>query len=83
MKSWVKILIGLFVGVLFGLILRENAKIFQIFGDIFIRLLTMLVILIIFSSIVVGICHIESPKKLGRIGFRTIGFYVISTVIAI
>ncbi|NGX28111.1 MAG: Proton/sodium-glutamate symport protein [Candidatus Anoxychlamydiales bacterium] len=83
MKSWVKILIGLFIGIAVGLIMRENAKIFQVFGDIFIRLLTMLVILIIFSSIVVGICHIHNPKKLGRIGFRTIAFYIITTIIAI
>jgi len=83
MKSWAKILIGLFLGILVGLIMRENAKIFYIFGEIFIRLLTMLVILIIFSSIVVGICHIQSPKRLGRIGFRTIGFYVITTIIAV
>lgn len=83
MKSWVKILIGLLLGILVGLIMRENARIFYVFGEIFIRLLTMLVILIIFSSIVVGICHIQSPKRLGRIGFRTIGFYVITTLIAI
>ena len=82
MKSWVRILIGLILGILVGLIMRENAKIFHIFGEIFIRLLTMLVVLIIFSSLVVGICHINNPKKLGRIGFRTIGFYVITTLIS-
>ena len=83
MKSWVKILLGLFFGVIVGLVLKEKAQFFYVFGEIFIRLLTMLVILIIFSSLVVGICHIQSPKKLGRIGFRTISFYVITTLIAI
>ena len=43
----------------------------------------LLVILIVFSSIVVGICHIQSPKRLGRIGFRTVMFYFITTIIAI
>lgn len=83
MKSWVKILIGLIAGIFFGLILGPKAEVFIIFGKAFINLMTMLVILIIFSSLVVGICHINDPKRLGRIGLRTIGFYVITTVIAI
>ncbi len=83
MKSWVRILLGLIFGVIAGLVLGPHAHIFDIVGKIFINLLTMLVILIIFSSLVVGICHINDPKKLGRIGFRTLAFYVISTVIAI
>jgi Na+/H+-dicarboxylate symporter len=83
MKSWIKILIGLALGILVGLIFGVKAQIFQIFGQIFINLMTMLVILIIFSSLVVGICHMDSPKKLGRVGFRTISFYLITTLIAI
>lgn len=83
MKSWVRILIGLILGIAAGLFLGPKAQIFNVIGEIFINLLTMLVVLIIFSSLVVGICHINNPKKLGRIGIRTIGFYVVSTVIAI
>ncbi len=83
MKSWIKILIGLVLGVVCGLILGEKAEVFYIFGKAFIHLLTMIVGLIIFSSLVVGICHINDPKRLGRIGIRTIGFYVFSTLIAI
>ncbi|MCB1081402.1 MAG: dicarboxylate/amino acid:cation symporter, partial [Chlamydiia bacterium] len=52
-------------------------------GKAFIDLLKMLVGLIVFSSLVVGMCHISDPKKLGRIGLRTILFYVITTLIAI
>jgi Na+/H+-dicarboxylate symporter len=83
MKSWIKILLGLVLGVLAGLIFGVKAQIFQIFGQIFINLMTMLVVLIIFSSLVVGICHMDSPKKLGRVGFRTISFFLITTLIAI
>ncbi len=82
MKSWVKILLGLLLGVIAGLILGPKAHIFKIFGSLFLSLMTMLVVLIVFSSLVVGICHINDPKKLGRIGFRTISFYVITTLIA-
>ena len=83
MHSWLKILIGLFLGVLFGLFLGPHAEVFRLFGKAFIHLMTMIVVLLIFSSLVVGICNINDPKKLGRIGLRTISFYVISTLIAI
>ncbi len=83
MKSWAKILIGLVLGIVVGLIMGPKAEMFKIVGIAFINLLTMLVVLIIFSSLIVGICHINDPKRLGRIGLRTIGFYIISTLIAI
>ncbi len=83
MKSWVKILIGLILGIIVGFVLGPKAQVFHIFGKAFINLLTMLVALIIFSSVVVGICHMKDPKKLGRVGFRTLAFYLITTLIAI
>ena len=83
MKSWIKILIGLVLGIIAGLILGPHAKYLAIFGKVFINLMSMLVILIIFSSLVVGMCHIHDPKRLGRIGYKTIGFYVVTTIIAI
>lgn len=83
MKSWMQILIGLGAGILVGAILGPKAQIFRIFGTAFIYLLTMLVMLIIFSSLIVGICHIHDPKKLGRIGLITMTFYVLTTIFAI
>lgn len=83
MKGWVKILIGLFSGILFGLVAREQFSSLIVFGKIFIDLLKMLVGTLVFSSIVTGICHIHDPKKLGRIGFATVSFYIITTIIAI
>lgn len=83
MKSWIKILLGLVLGVAFGVIAGGEYKTLQVLGSVFIDLLKMLVGILVFSSIVTGICHIHDPKKLGRIGLRTISFYVISTLIAI
>ncbi|GAB5411121.1 MAG: dicarboxylate/amino acid:cation symporter [Chlamydiales bacterium] len=82
-KPWIKILIGLVLGVTIGLIVGKDIEIFNVAGKIFIDLLRMLVGLIIFSSLVVGICHINDPKKLGRIGLTTFAFYAITTIIAI
>ncbi|MCH9614779.1 MAG: Proton/glutamate-aspartate symporter [Chlamydiia bacterium] len=83
MKPWIKILIGLGLGIAFGLIAGRQIDVINQFGKAFIDLLKMLVGLIVFSSLVVGMCHISDPKKLGRIGLRTIAFYAASTLVAI
>ncbi|MCB1084632.1 MAG: dicarboxylate/amino acid:cation symporter [Chlamydiia bacterium] len=93
MKPWVKIIIALVLGVIAGLILNiqhdpspfllKLQDIIGLIGKAFIDLLKMLVGLIVFSSLVVGMCHISDPKKLGRIGTRTILFYAGTTVLAV
>ncbi|MCB1082679.1 MAG: dicarboxylate/amino acid:cation symporter, partial [Simkania sp.] len=83
MKPWLKILIGLVLGVVTGLILNRQVEFLSLVGKAFIDLLKMLVGLIVFSSLVTGMCHINDPKKLGRIGARTLIFYGVTTLIAI
>ncbi|MCB1106667.1 MAG: dicarboxylate/amino acid:cation symporter [Chlamydiia bacterium] len=83
MKPWIKILVGLVLGVIAGLVLGTKVDFLERIGKAFIDLLKMLVGLIVFSSLVVGMCHISDPKKLGRIGGRTLLFYAVTTIIAI
>jgi Na+/H+-dicarboxylate symporter len=83
LKSWAQVLIGLFVGAIVGLIMGQKAVMFAILGKIFIGLLSMIVALIVFASLITGICHIKDPKKLGRVSFRTVSFFLITTLIAI
>jgi DAACS family dicarboxylate/amino acid:cation (Na+ or H+) symporter len=83
MKSWVKILIGLFAGTALGLLAKDKASSLWLVGKIFIDLLKMLVGILIFSSIVTGICHIHDPKRLGRIGLRSLIFFILTTIVAI
>lgn len=52
-------------------------------GDIFIRLLNMIAIPLVFSSLIVGVTSLGDIKKLARIGGKTISFYIITTAIAI
>ena len=91
LKPWLKILIGLAFGILVGLILfyqvEKNwvfgklcTEILTLVGKAFIDLLKMLVGIIVFSSLVVGMCHISDPKKMGRIGLTTLLFYVGTTL---
>lgn len=57
--------------------------IFSPAGQIFIRLLKMLVVPIVFVSLVCGVCRLGSLKGLGRMGIKTIFLYILTTAIAI
>ncbi|MCF7514053.1 dicarboxylate/amino acid:cation symporter [Pseudoalteromonas piscicida] len=56
---------------------------FHIGGQIFIASLKMLVVPLVFISLVCGTCSLSDPKKLGRLGGKSIGLYLITTAIAI
>lgn len=83
MKLWVKIFIGLILGAITGLILGENAVYLKPLGTIFLNLINMIIVLLILASMTVGITSIHDPKKLGRVGGKTIGIYLMTTIIAI
>lgn len=57
--------------------------IFEIVGQIFISSLQMLVVPLVFVSLVCGTCSLRDTSKLGRIGGKAIGLYLITTAIAI
>lgn len=78
-----QILIGIFFGILVGLYLKQFISYFEILGTIFIRALKMIVVPLIFSSLVCGITHIQNSKSLGRIGLKTFGYYLITSLLAI
>ena len=83
MKLWLQILLALGLGIITGLFLHRQVDFLVLTGKAFIGLLKMLVGLVVFASLVTGICHINDSKKLGRIGLKTILFYVMTTLIAI
>lgn len=80
---WQKILAGLFLGVIAGTLMGENASIFKPLGDIFINAIKMLIVPLVFSTLVVGITAMRDPQKMGRIGARTIALYLLTTAFAI
>ncbi|MCA1061890.1 dicarboxylate/amino acid:cation symporter [Rossellomorea sp. AcN35-11] len=87
-----KIIIALILGAIVGLLLNIFAKdifdildpfLFTPLGKIFLNLISMLVVPIVFLSIVLGSAGLGDPKKLGRIGMKTIVFFLVTTCIAI
>jgi proton glutamate symport protein len=83
MKLHTQIFLGIILGVFCGILLRENAGLLQPIGDIFIRLLRMMIIPIVFSSLVVGVISLGNIQGLGRLGGRTLIYYLTTTIIAI
>jgi Na+/H+-dicarboxylate symporter len=83
LKLWQKILIALGLGVVTGAILGPQAEYIKPIGSLFINLIKMLIVPLIFSSLVVGICSMDDIKKMGRIGAKSFGVYLLTTAIAI
>lgn len=70
-----QIFIGLILGIALGAIFYGNPTIenyLQPIGAIFIRLIKMIVIPIVISSLIVGVASVGDTKKLGKIGGKTI-----------
>lgn len=83
MKLWKKMLIGLTLGTLTGILLGPRAAYLKPFGTVFLGLLNMLVVLLVFSSMTVGVTSINDVRKLGRVGLKTLLLYMGTTAIAI
>lgn len=78
-----QILFALIAGTLFGIYFTPYVEWISWIGDLFLKLLKMVIIPLIVSSIITGIAGIGSPESLGRLGFKTIGFYMITSLLAI
>jgi Na+/H+-dicarboxylate symporter len=57
--------------------------VFEVIGQIFISSLQMLVVPLVFVSLICGTCSLKDTTKLGKIGGKAIGLYLITTAIAI
>ncbi|MDP9111371.1 MAG: cation:dicarboxylase symporter family transporter [Candidatus Eremiobacteraeota bacterium] len=82
----VQILIGLGVGILLGVLFYGNPTLTAILrpiADIFIRLIKMIVVPIVFSTLVVGVAGVGDIKRVGRLGLKTLLYFEIVTTVAI
>ncbi|MFL9831446.1 dicarboxylate/amino acid:cation symporter [Flavobacterium sp. ARAG 55.4] len=84
-----KILIGIILGLLFGLLMKNlelNALVIdwiKPFGTIFINLLKVIAVPLIVVSLIVGLADLKDISKLSRLGGRTVLFYLGTTVFAV
>ncbi len=82
LTGWIFIGIGL--GIAAGIIFGESVVSFAgMLGDIFLRLLKMVIIPLIFTSITAGVIGLGNSKSLGRLGWKTLLYYVSTSLLAI
>lgn len=97
LPAWTKqlhwqILLGLVLGLVYALSVRYGVSVeqwaparapFEFLGELFIRALKMIIVPLIVVSIVSGIQQIEDTKSLGKLGGRTMLYYMLTTFFAV
>lgn len=90
MKLWMKILVALLFGIIVGGLIHNYVgsevpllMVFKTIGDIFLRMINMIIIILVLSSMTLGITSIHDPQKLGRVGGKTLLLYFSTTIVAI
>ncbi|MBC7126467.1 MAG: cation:dicarboxylase symporter family transporter, partial [Bacteroidales bacterium] len=86
---YAKILIGMFLGLVFGfLVITFGIQHFATdyikpFGTIFLNLLKLIAMPLIFASLVSGVSGLSDVSRLSKLGIKTISFYIVTTIIAV
>lgn len=83
MKLWKQVLIGLILGVLAGIFLKEDAVHLKIFGTIFISLVKMVIVPLIFFALLSGITSMHGQGNLTRVGIKGFASYLLTAVFAV
>lgn len=95
LKRNIHIILGILLGIIFGVYMHRYMpvnnstaaslifNILDFIGQIFLRLIQMVVIPLVFSAIIIGISSIGDNKQLGKFGGKMIFYYAIITVVAV
>lgn len=86
-----QILIALGLAIIVGLLVGEEGALFGVrfydvfdfIGQLFLNALKMLIVPLIVSSIIIGVASIGDSENLGRLGAKTIGYYALTSFLAI
>ncbi len=78
-----QILIAMALACIFQLLLGERSGFVEPLGTIFIRLLKMVIVPLVVLSIITGVAGVGDPKKLGRLGIKTLVYYLGTSLLAI
>jgi aerobic C4-dicarboxylate transport protein len=80
---WVQVLIAIALAIAFGYLSPAKAIAMKPLGDGFIRLITMIITLIIFCTVVSGIASMQDMKKVGRVGGKALLYFEIVSTLAL
>ena len=80
---WRRVMVGLVAGVALGLLAPSATVYIAFLGDLFVRLIRMLVVPIVFISLASGVTALADPRRLGAVGVRTIALFAATTFCAV
>lgn len=87
MKLTTKIFLGLIAGIIVGLFFTGNPEVIKTYvspiGTLFLNLIKMIIVPLVFSSLIVGAASTGDIKSLGRIGGKTMVYFLGTTAVAI
>ncbi len=84
---------AMILGILVGFLINQNitdpaqlkavAGGFNVVTDIFLRLIKMIIAPLVFSTLVVGIAHMEDAAAIGRVGAKTMGWFITASIVSL
>lgn len=77
---WKQILVAIILGAILGVYAPGLVPVVKPLGDIFLRLLRMLIAPLVLFTLISGVCKMGDIKSLRTVGLRIVGFYVITTM---
>jgi len=80
---WVQVLVAMGIAIVFGYLSPARAVAMKPLGDGFIRLISMIITLVIFCTVVSGIAGMQDMKKVGRVGGKALLYFEIVSSIAL
>ena len=83
MKLWQQVIIGLILGIIAGLYLKEDAANLKIFGTIFINLVKMVIVPLIFFALLSGITSMSGEGNFTAIGIKGFASYILTSIFAV
>src|SRR4029077_4928855 len=80
---WVQVTVGIVLAVIFGALSPARAVAMKPLGDGFIRLVTMIITVMIFCTVVTGIAGMRDLRKVGRVGGKALLYFEVVSTLAL
>src|SRR5213078_4336893 len=80
---WVQVLAAVAIAIVLGYVRPKTAEAMRPLGDAFIRLISMIIALVIFCTVVTGIAGMGNLRKVGRVGGKALLYFEVVTTVAL
>lgn len=78
-----QLIVAFILAIVSGILFGDKMQIVQPLGDLFLRLIKFIIVPLVLATLVVGITSTNNVKKLGRLGGKTVAFYLVTSMVAI